>query len=376
MKTFGEQLHEARKACGMTQDQLAEEMNITRQAVSNWERNLSAPDEAALERLSQLLNYSFDFSDAPAQEPAPVQPAPTAVQSAAKVRRPSTLRTAVLSFVAGVLVMLLVMQFILPLFNGSKDPTAGMIPYSAEWFRAQRSYSDKHALVQIDYSQNPCLGMLLSTCALGEGDVNQDINHLYMALNYLQAGSESMALKSLQKMTSYDDLVRLVLAAEGIDAGEKPETEVPEGPAPVPEASHSFEGNTDDLLMIEGVEISPMTVGFMDDAQFFQWRVKVRNNTGEDLVAKESAMRIWYRYLDENYDTLSKSYLHGGYSSTVQAGRAEWLSSNGVPSEFTSQADMDQVVYLEIYGYTASLNGLPDHMYAEPICINVREAAQ
>ena len=38
MKSFAAQLKEARTARGLTQDNLAERINVTRSAVSSWER--------------------------------------------------------------------------------------------------------------------------------------------------------------------------------------------------------------------------------------------------------------------------------------------------------------------------------------------------
>ncbi len=74
MKTFGEQLADARKAKGLTQDQLAAEMNITRQGVSRWENGRTLPDAETMKRLSQVLEYNF-VSDEPIvlvhEEPAP-----------------------------------------------------------------------------------------------------------------------------------------------------------------------------------------------------------------------------------------------------------------------------------------------------------------
>ena len=37
MPTFAEKLHEVRKARDFTQDQLAKEMNVSRQTISHWE---------------------------------------------------------------------------------------------------------------------------------------------------------------------------------------------------------------------------------------------------------------------------------------------------------------------------------------------------
>lgn len=59
MKALCEQLSEARKLKDITQDSLATEMNVTRQAVSRWENGKSLPDAETLKRLSQVLSYDF-----------------------------------------------------------------------------------------------------------------------------------------------------------------------------------------------------------------------------------------------------------------------------------------------------------------------------
>lgn len=53
--TYGETIKQAREAGGMTQEQLAEALDVTRQAVSKWEADLSRPARSKLERLSEVL---------------------------------------------------------------------------------------------------------------------------------------------------------------------------------------------------------------------------------------------------------------------------------------------------------------------------------
>lgn len=60
MQTIGEQIRAARKAKRMTQDQLAEILNMSRQGISHWEQGRTSPDAEMLLRLSQVLEYSFE----------------------------------------------------------------------------------------------------------------------------------------------------------------------------------------------------------------------------------------------------------------------------------------------------------------------------
>lgn len=59
-KTLGEIITEARKERGMTQKDLAEQMNVTDKAVSKWERDLSCPDVHSLPKLAEVLGLSME----------------------------------------------------------------------------------------------------------------------------------------------------------------------------------------------------------------------------------------------------------------------------------------------------------------------------
>lgn len=44
----------------MTQDQLAEQLNVTRQAVSSWENGRTEPDIETLQKISEVLNVTVE----------------------------------------------------------------------------------------------------------------------------------------------------------------------------------------------------------------------------------------------------------------------------------------------------------------------------
>ena len=66
--TFKEQLQEARKAAGLSQEQLAKLMNMSRQGVSHWENDRALPDAETLKKLSQVLNYNFEEIESAGEE--------------------------------------------------------------------------------------------------------------------------------------------------------------------------------------------------------------------------------------------------------------------------------------------------------------------
>ena len=60
MKSIGETIASLRKAKGMTQNELAEKMNVTDKAVSKWERDLSCPDVNTISKLANILDVSVE----------------------------------------------------------------------------------------------------------------------------------------------------------------------------------------------------------------------------------------------------------------------------------------------------------------------------
>ena len=59
-KSIGEIISSLRKEKGMTQNDLAEKMNVTDKAVSKWERNLSCPDVNSIPKLAEILGVSVE----------------------------------------------------------------------------------------------------------------------------------------------------------------------------------------------------------------------------------------------------------------------------------------------------------------------------
>lgn len=59
--TLGEKIKESRKQCGLSQEQLAEKMSVSRSAVAKWGTDKGMPDVDNLKALSQLLSVSVDY---------------------------------------------------------------------------------------------------------------------------------------------------------------------------------------------------------------------------------------------------------------------------------------------------------------------------
>lgn len=71
--TFGEKLLELRQKAQMSQDALAEKLEVSRQAVSKWERDEAMPETDNVIRIAQIFGVSTDYLLL-AQQPTQPQP--------------------------------------------------------------------------------------------------------------------------------------------------------------------------------------------------------------------------------------------------------------------------------------------------------------
>ena len=58
--TLGRRIAELRRKCNLTQEDLANLLSITPQAVSKWENDVACPDITLLPELAKILNISID----------------------------------------------------------------------------------------------------------------------------------------------------------------------------------------------------------------------------------------------------------------------------------------------------------------------------
>lgn len=57
---IGKKINQLRKLSGMTQEQLAEKINVSRQTVSKWESGGSSPDVESVVKISRIFHVSLD----------------------------------------------------------------------------------------------------------------------------------------------------------------------------------------------------------------------------------------------------------------------------------------------------------------------------
>lgn len=60
MKNIGKSISSYRKNLGMTQEELAEKLHISAQAVSKWENGIGYPDITLVPAISEALNISLN----------------------------------------------------------------------------------------------------------------------------------------------------------------------------------------------------------------------------------------------------------------------------------------------------------------------------
>ena len=80
--TFGEKLQSLRQRAGMSQDQLAERLQVSRQAVSRWERDETMPETDKVVALADIFGVTTDYLLRPQPE-----------SSEAETEKPSRERT-------------------------------------------------------------------------------------------------------------------------------------------------------------------------------------------------------------------------------------------------------------------------------------------
>lgn len=59
--SLGEKLKENRKKAGLSQEELAEKLNVSRQAITKWENDKGFPSIESLQNIAKLFDVSIDY---------------------------------------------------------------------------------------------------------------------------------------------------------------------------------------------------------------------------------------------------------------------------------------------------------------------------
>ena len=123
MATFAEQLTAARKAAGMTQEELSEAVHVARNTISNWEHGRTEPDLETLRLLSQALHVDFMTGEATPQK-NDVSPLPADTPADEKTTPPRNRKKLMIAICCAALILVIAAAVQLILHNSKTGKTA------------------------------------------------------------------------------------------------------------------------------------------------------------------------------------------------------------------------------------------------------------
>ena len=141
--TFGEKLLKLRKKSGFSQEELAEKLLVSRQAVSRWESGETMPDSPNLLKISEIFEVSADYLLRDEHEKAEDT-------SLKKEQNTAVKRKSVWLFIALVMLLLSVIYYFMALdhldvnymFPGTINLLAGII-FSIKYFKDDKKDEKK-----------------------------------------------------------------------------------------------------------------------------------------------------------------------------------------------------------------------------------------
>ena len=119
--TYGKRIRQARENLRLTQEQLAEQLDVSRQAVSKWEADLSRPTREKLDKLSEIL-------DIPPETWAQIDAKMEAANKPPDTSRPWKIATAALAAVCLVLAVCLAVSLRPKPEPAPEDPPIQQLP--------------------------------------------------------------------------------------------------------------------------------------------------------------------------------------------------------------------------------------------------------
>lgn len=87
MQNFSDRLTAARKAKGMTQEELARSINVARNTISSWEHGRTVPDIDTARRLSEVLEIDLTHTEPSEEAPTAERPETENVETAPTGKR-------------------------------------------------------------------------------------------------------------------------------------------------------------------------------------------------------------------------------------------------------------------------------------------------
>ena len=161
MNDLGLKIRQARRAKGLTQEQLADAMHVSRQTISHWENNRTLPDYLLLCELAKTLETDVVafLQELPAGQdaekaeiPETLPPGPTAEEDLpdpAPVKRRPSLRQLLL--ITAALLVLLVGTGTVVCLRSQPEPSG----YTASWFMEQPPVAENAAFLHTYCLESP-----------------------------------------------------------------------------------------------------------------------------------------------------------------------------------------------------------------------------
>ncbi|MBQ1436329.1 MAG: helix-turn-helix domain-containing protein [Ruminococcus sp.] len=193
MPNFADQLTAARKAAGMTQEQLADAVHVARNTISSWEHGRTQPDLDTLRLLGQVLHFDFVNGETAPQAEAE-KPA-----EAAPVKKLSTKRNIIIGAAALAAVILVVCLLIVPKL--SEKPKVYKGDGSKEYLKSMHTFFDASIFTADFNNVEKDIGLWLSDKGVSqntklvpaESDVMTSINSYMLKASWNTALSADKA---------------------------------------------------------------------------------------------------------------------------------------------------------------------------------------
>ena len=120
MNKLGERIYKYRTARGLSQLELSELLEVSRQSISKWETDVAVPELSKLVKMAEIFEISLDSlvlgkedaaEDAKKEEKIIAAPAPEQAQKIEKMRESSRLKTGFGWFFLGMGTLLFFLMF-------------------------------------------------------------------------------------------------------------------------------------------------------------------------------------------------------------------------------------------------------------------------
>ena len=131
--TLDKKLTRLRKKAGLSQAEVSEELDVSRQAVTKWETGQSRPSTENLQSLSKLYNVPLEYLLDESEDELPA-PAPTAPAAGSRPEREAQKKEKrwIRWLVIGVVILAVVIGCVLLYVNRSEESEAGLCELQGE----------------------------------------------------------------------------------------------------------------------------------------------------------------------------------------------------------------------------------------------------